>query len=99
MEIKQLVRVDLQSKIRPDSGDLRDEEEQAKYEYEQKIKFDNKLNDQFNHIKRSQKLNKLLLDSFHNISQDYEESSASKGAWQQSQAKLRLRSGKYKFEH
>ena len=58
-----------------------------------------KVQETFSLMKRSSKVNKLIKDSLTSISNEYEVSSAQKGAWGQDMARKRLRSDAYKMEH
>uniref|UniRef100_A0A7S3MP13 Uncharacterized protein n=1 Tax=Favella ehrenbergii TaxID=182087 RepID=A0A7S3MP13_9SPIT len=50
-------------------------------------------------MRKSSKFNKLISTEFASIANDYEESSANKGAMQQEKARKRLRSDIFKMSH
>ena len=91
--LMQLVRDDVTATWRPASSDWRDTEKQ------EKAKLDKKVKETFELMQRSSKVNKLIGVEFATICNEYEESSAMKGGWQQDRAKKRLRSDIFKMSH
>ena len=95
--LMKMVRDDVRSRLRPSATDLLDEEEAERTK--QKQAFEKRVQEQFQAMQKSSKINRLIQDSFASIAQDYETSSAQKGALEQDKARRRINSDFYKFEH